>query len=67
MSPRKIPDSVLTNALTTHDAIDRLVSGIEEIERDFNPGKLLSNQIKNRFTYTGLCRKMDSRLRELYS
>ena len=55
MSPRKIPDSVLTNALTTHDAIDRLVSGIEEIERDFNPGKWHSNQIKNRFTYTGLC------------
>ena len=45
MSPKKIPDSVLTNALTTHDAIDRLVSGIEEIERDFNPGKWFSNQI----------------------
>ena len=42
MSPRKIPDSVLSNALTTHDAIDRLVSGIDEIERDFNPGKWFS-------------------------
>ena len=42
MSPRKIPDSVLSNALTTHDAIDRLVSGIDEIERDVNPGKWFS-------------------------
>ena len=43
MSPRKIPDSVLSKSLTTHAAIDRLVSGIEEIERDFNPGKCISN------------------------
>lgn len=42
MSPRKIPDSVLSKSLTTHAAIDRLVSGIEEIERDFNPGKCFS-------------------------
>ena len=42
MSPRKIPDSVLSKSLTTHAAIDRLVSGIEEIECDFNPGKCTS-------------------------
>ena len=39
MSPRKIPEPVLSKALTTHDAIERLICGIDEVERDFHPGK----------------------------
>ena len=39
MSPRKIPESVLSKSLTTNAALDRLISGIDAIERDFNPGK----------------------------
>ena len=42
MSPRKIPDFVLSKSLTTHAAIDRLVAGIDEIERDFSPGKCIT-------------------------
>ena len=55
MSPRKIPESVLSKSLTTNAALDRLICGIDVIERDFNPGKYSFCNVAYVFLCMNLC------------